>query len=775
MPLPENLVVRSLQVETETEINFSMGEDNQPDLVVAGLLSLRDVKLEDGNGDPFVNHLNLKFDLLPSTVFTGQIRLAQVDLSGPEIFLKRLPTGDLYLPFLAVKAYDKGQETAAEDTTGQFQSMVTIDKLNLNQGIVHFTDLSNNDPFSTTITDLDLEINNFGFNSDRKATYRLALKTEADESVTLSGTASLSPVQVSGDIEVSAVNVSRYIPYYKDRFDFKTAEGSVSFGGNYRFRQEDDTPRISLAGLHLDVEKLSVVDEDDDEPLITIDRLSVADTTAELAQRQVTLGSLVLSKTNLSCRREKDGELNFVKAFVPASKPPQTPEARDTEADIDQPSGETAQPFALTLNSLKIIDATVDVDDRVPKEQVKLRLDKINLTASNLSTVPESKGRANLSMRWEQGGQFQAAGAVTVEPLFLDMTIKAREMDIRPFQPYLSEQVGLIVTQGFFNTEGRMGLGLSRKKNAAPIIEYKGKAGLNRFASIDGKNTNDFLKWDALLLDDLQVGVNPTRLSTDQVSLSDFFARVIVDPEGSINLVSMFSNPETAAATDTGETGDQKPPPEKAVELASNAGEPSIRIARVTLSGGDVGFSDRFIKPNFNAKFHDLGGRVSGLAAIAEKRADVLLEGMWANHAPVKITGQINPLIDNPYVDLNVNISDIELSPFSPYSGKYIGYILEKGKLTFNVAYLMENQKLEGKNSIAINQLTLGDSVESPDAVSLPIKLANALAFNAKNYILENGQVERERVFIVEPKTGTNGKEQKQEGAGKGRVIFSLK
>ena len=87
MPLPENLVVRSLQVETETEINFRMGEDNQPDLVVAGLLSLRDVKLEDGNGDPFVNHLNLKFDLLPSTVFTGQIRLAQVDLSGPEIFL----------------------------------------------------------------------------------------------------------------------------------------------------------------------------------------------------------------------------------------------------------------------------------------------------------------------------------------------------------------------------------------------------------------------------------------------------------------------------------------------------------------------------------------------------------------------------------------------------------------------------------------------------------------------------------------------------------------
>ena len=64
------------------------------------------------------------------------------------------------------------------------------------------------------------------------------------------------------------------------------------------------------------------------------------------------------------------------------------------------------------------------------------------------------------------------------------------------------------------------------------------------------------------------------------------------------------------------------------------------------MNGGDVDFSDRFIKPNFNAKFHDLGGRVSGLESVREKRADVLLEGMWSDHAPVKITGLINPLIE---------------------------------------------------------------------------------------------------------------------------------
>ena len=725
--LPENIAVQSLVCETKTEIDFRMLQGGQPELVVAGRLSIIDARLADGNGDPFVYHPNLQFDMLPSKVLSGQLRLARVESSGSEYFIRRLHSGELYLPFLSVKVYDATKEKAAENTPGKFQPVVTIDRLALKKGVVHFTDLSNRNPFSTTITNLDIEVDNFGLNSDRTAAYRLTLETEAGEKAALSGTASLSPVQVAGDIDVSAIKVPRYTPYYQNRFAFKIVEGHLSFGGNYRFHQVDDGPLVSLAGVHLDVETLKVVDEANDEPLISIDRLQVADTTAELTRREVTLGSLMLSKANISLHREKDGSLNLVNAFA------LTAEANDpiTE-DAAAPDGEPPpqrqpipEPVVVNLTAVKIADVTVDVEDRVPAEPVKLRLDKIGLSASNLSTAPGATGKADLSLRWKQGGQLEAVGDVTITPLALDLAINVNKMDIRPFQPYLSEQAGIIVTQGVFSTKGRMGM--SQKKEATPVITYRGKAGINQFASIDRKNANDFLKWDALLFENLEVGVNPTRLSVEQVDLSDFFARVIIDPNGSINLVSVFSHPETAKATDVGKTGEPALRPEKAAAAPSKPGNPSVRIARISLKGGDVDFSDRFIKPNFNAKFHDLGGRVSGLESIAEKRADVLLDGMWADHAPVKITGQINPLIENPYVDLNLNISDIELSPFSPYSGKYIGYILEKGKLTFNAAYLMENRKLEGKNSIYIDQLTLGDAVDSPDAVSLPIKLAVAL------------------------------------------------
>ncbi|MBR9986169.1 MAG: DUF748 domain-containing protein, partial [Desulfosarcina sp.] len=588
-------------------------------------------------------------------------------------------------------------------------------------------DRSNSAPFSTAITDLNLEVDNFGLNSDRTAVYRLDMKTEADESASLSGTASLAPLQVSGEIDVLGVKVSRYLPYYKDRFEFKTVEGNVSFGGNFRFRKEDNAPFISLANAHLDVDGLMAVDEDDDEPLVSLDRLRVTDTMADLARREVTLGSLTFSGVKVSCRREKDGVLNLVKAFVPATeaKDPLTEGAVVSDGNETPPIDSTTEPVVVNLEAVTISDVTVDVEDRVPVEPVTFRLDELALSASNLSTAPGSTGKAELSLRWEQGGQVRVGGDVTISPLALDMAIAAQKMDVRPLQPYLSEQAGLIVTQGFFNMDGRMGL--TQGPGAEPVVTYTGKAGLNQFASIDVKNANDFLKWDALLLDNIALGVNPTRLSIDQISLADFFARVIVDADGSVNLVSMFTDPEAAPTPATDESDISGPAPKSTTQPASTANKPPVRIARVTLSGGDVDFSDRFIKPNFNAKFHDLGGRVSGLESIAEKRADVLLEGMWANHAPVKITGLINPLVERPYLDLNLNIADIELSPFSPYSGKYIGYILEKGKLTFNVAYLVEDQQLKATNSIYINQLTLGDSVDSPDAVSLPIKLALAL------------------------------------------------
>jgi len=69
----------------------------------------------------------------------------------------------------------------------------------------------------------------------------------------------------------------------------------------------------------------------------------------------------------------------------------------------------------------------------------------------------------------------------------------------------------------------------------------------------------------------------------------------------------------------------------------------------------------------------------------------------------------------------------MDLSPTSPYSRKYVGYIIEKGKLSFDLQYLIDKKKLASENKVFIDQFTLGEKVDSPDATSLPVKLAVAL------------------------------------------------
>jgi hypothetical protein len=93
----------------------------------------------------------------------------------------------------------------------------------------------------------------------------------------------------------------------------------------------------------------------------------------------------------------------------------------------------------------------------------------------------------------------------------------------------------------------------------------------------------------------------------------------------------------------------------------------------------------------------------------------------------VEITGKVNPLVDNLFLDIKASVRDIELGPFTPYSGKYVGYAIEKGKMAFAVEYKVENRKLAAQNKLVLNQLTFGEKVESPDAIQLPVLLAVAL------------------------------------------------
>jgi hypothetical protein len=230
------------------------------------------------------------------------------------------------------------------------------------------------------------------------------------------------------------------------------------------------------------------------------------------------------------------------------------------------------------------------------------------------------------------------------------------------------------------------------------------------------------------------VRLAPFALSIDQVSLSDFFARIIIDPTGRINLQDVKRSETVGQKSVTEESKPATPNPpvasSKTVVLppptkpASDI--PPIKIKKLTLQGGQIRFTDNFIKPNYTANLMKFGGTVSGLSSDPNSNANVDLKGQ-VNSAPLAIAGSVNPLKGDLTLDLKAEVHGMELAPLSPYSGRYIGYGIEKGKLSFEVAYKIQDRVLSAQNRLILEQLTLGNKVENSTAGDLPVNFALAL------------------------------------------------
>jgi hypothetical protein len=145
----------------------------------------------------------------------------------------------------------------------------------------------------------------------------------------------------------------------------------------------------------------------------------------------------------------------------------------------------------------------------------------------------------------------------------------------------------------------------------------------------------------------------------------------------------------------------------------------------VRVQNGHMDFSDFFVKPNYRADLTELNGRISTLTF--EQPADLEFTGKVNQAGVLEVRGKVNPLAANIFLDMEASARDIELPRLSPYSAKYLGYGIDRGKLSVKVKYLLEDRKLTAANSIYLDQLKLGEKVVSADAADLPVPLAISL------------------------------------------------
>ncbi len=515
-------------------------------------------------------------------------------------------------------------------------------------------------------------------------------------------------------LDIEDFDIPYYLEYAPFRMNFSLLSGTIDARNNITFSQyTDKPPSLTLSG-DISLKDLKAVDKNGD-PLINLPSVDIAIAPSKLISGEVRLLQVSVSEPEIHLTRNNEGLFNMQSLI--ASENSET-----TAADKDEE--ETAASFLLMADGIDIKNGKVFFKDETTEKSVQAVVDQLQFSAENFTTEKENEASIQLSLRLNDKGMVSTNGSISIAPLKADLNLDLQDIDITPFQPYFTDRVNIQVTSGSFMTKGS--LSFNQLNSGELDASYTGDASLLKFDTLSKINAGNLLKWDILNLAGLDFGISPLHLSIKAVSLSDYYALLHIDPEGNLNLQRIFKKEDTET---------ESPAPDTNVEDISSSAKMDINIDNVTLQNGTVSFSDQQIKPSYSVNLLEIGGRVSGLSSKEGSRADVMLMGKLENYAPLKIKGEINPLAKDLFVDLKVDFNAIDLSPLTPYSHKFIGYTIQKGKLSLGLQYLIDKKKLDSTNNLFLDQFTLGEKVDSPDATSLPVKLAIALLKNGKGEI----------------------------------------
>jgi len=494
-------------------------------------------------------------------------------------------------------------------------------------------------------------------------------------------------------------------PYYASALNLTVDGGVIDVATDLRFGASADS--LVLTNLSGAIRDLSMRLPEEKQPLWRIPTLTGQGGTVDVSKQTISFESIESSGTAASVRRNADGAFNFARIL----RRPQG------GATVGGGGGSGNQGWRIEARKLALTDLSASFTDESVTPPAVNALTGVSLTAENLSNAGKMKGQASLQATVNKRGTLSLSGPIETAPFAGKFNTVAKNIDLVPLQAYISEAARLVLTGGNASAQGTLDVAIGTPMRGG----FKGDLTLAGVTALDEANETDLLKWKTLKLAGIDAQLEPLAVNIGDIALDDFFARLILNETGEFNLQQLGRKRAPAA---------EPPAPTaapKTVEVASpqTTATTWLKLGKATLTSGNIYFTDHFIRPNYSANVTQLSGGLSSLAF--DKPADLELHGRVQESAPVDITGRINPLAKNLFLDIKANASEIELPPLTPYSDKYVGYGIEKGKLSMKVHYLIDERKLTAENTVILDQLTFGGKVESPDAIKVPVLLAVAL------------------------------------------------
>ncbi|MES2253422.1 MAG: DUF748 domain-containing protein [Pseudomonadota bacterium] len=710
-------------------------------------LDVSDIAIPDSR-EPLVavGHLRIGFSIL--SIFQSAYRFTDVRIDRPFVRAIVRPDGALNLIELVPKTKSEGPSPA-----------VRIDTFTVDQGRIAYADHSRELRPEKTLAPITFTLNNFQTDRAEGGAFTLKGKSERSESFDWTGKLSIAPIASQGRLVIAGLQSDTIQKFLSELLPVVLTGGQVGFTADYNFAYDARGMRLGLSvptlalsdlGLNgkknlfrgsvkldrlqasigpvvvtggrvlsatatmprLDMQGLRVAPMvGGPDRAIKLAALSLKDAKLDLNTRQITLGSLALDGANLPVRRERNGQIDLM-ALMPEKTADTAPAA--------------APPWNIRLENFALTAATLRFEDRAVTPVARFNLTPINVSATGAGSDLSQPVNLRFDARIDKGATVSGEGAVTPGNGAADLKVALTGLPLRAFVSYMPHFPDLALQSGVLGVSGT----LHYQSDDMSALRFQGDASVGNFSVMQTSTKNPLVSWQSFALKGIDY--RSDRLEIGSGRLSGPLGRVAVLPDRTFNFVQFMPASPAAGANDV-------PPPAAAIKIAAPKPAPAmkIRMRRLDVDRGTMSFADYSMQPNFEARIDALQGAITNITNQPGQVAAIDFTGQVIDQfSPVTIKGSMDPFGYDRQTELHLAFRNIELPVFNPYSGRYAGYAIAKGKLTTELSYKIDNRALKADHHVIIDQLEWGAATESKEAVPLPIRLATAL-LKDKNGVID--------------------------------------
>jgi len=445
-------------------------------------------------------------------------------------------------------------------------------------------------------------------------------------------------------------------------------------------------------------------------PLLELDQIVLQGGQIDVVAQTAALAKLALHGARARVTREANGELSLLTALRTA---------RSVPVAANEPS-DAPVPWRYRIDSVEADGVQVALRDESVQPALAMTLQQVKAEARGISEDAKVAVPVRLQLQVREGGRFEAQGHVVRGPPAVDLRVKLDDLALQPAQPFVAQAAHLKLAGGRLSSAGRVRVQGSK-------VRYDGAFEVKDLLLNESDTDERFMAWKSLGTNRLTVTTE--RAEIDELRIVGLGAKVLIAKDRSTNVakVAKARAPGDAQATKADATVSRS---------ATAAPRYGVKIARVRVSEGDVDFADLSLALPFGARIHGLQGQVVGLSNEPGGVAQLEFQGQVDEYGLSRAAGQINVFDPTAFTDIRVIFQNVEMTRLTPYSATFAGRKIASGKLSLDLEYKVKARQLQGENKVVMDELTLGERVDSPGAPNLPLDLALAILQD------ENGKID---------------------------------